>query len=541
MPPDYYTRREALAATGKLIVAGALARTGVSAAVDERSASVHGAVVGDPAAVHVGEKVLRDGGNAIDAAIATAFAVGIVSPAKCGVGGYGGHAMIFPAGRKPVAIDFDAMAPAAARADMFPLDAQGQVPGEVNIHGWLAAGVPGTVAGLELALTRYGTRPLRQMLQPAIAMCEEGVYVVPAKGLDDASHDDPRPPSAQGRALPREKQRNLALGRLLKTLAARNSADSFYRGDIADKIAAAFQRGGGLVTREDLAAYRARELAPLTIDWNGLGIHTVPLPASGLVIIEAIAILKALGWTKLSPWPRMHAKLEALRIAWADRTHLFGDPEFVKVPIEQLMSSAYAAEMAEKITTAVTARRPVPLNVDPSHAGGTTNISAADRHGNMIAVTLTHGAGFGARVAVEELGIILGHGMSRFDPRPGLPNSPGPRKRPLTNMCPTLVTRGGAGVFVLGAAGGTRIPNTITEAVLNFVGLGTDMDAALAAPRLNTDGTLELGLDKRHTREHEEFFTKLGYKVGPRPGAYIGAVTYDPATHRAKGMAGVAV
>jgi gamma-glutamyltranspeptidase / glutathione hydrolase len=330
---------------------------------------------------------------------------------------------------------------------MFPLDAAGQVKGNVNIHGWLAAGVPGTVAGLELALTRFGTRSLRETLAPAIAMCEEGVYVVPAKGIDDASRNDARPDSMQGGAMPREKQRNLALGRLLKTLASRNSTDSFYRGDIAATIAAAFQRGGGLVTKDDLAAYRARELAPLAIEWNGSVIHTVPLPSTGLLMIEAIAILKALGWPKLSIEQRMQARLEALRIAWADRTRTFGDPEFVKVPVEKLTSSAYAGEMAEKVSLALRSQKPVPLVVDPSHAGGTTHISAADRHGNLIAITLTHGGGFGARVAVEELGIILGHGMSRFDPRPGLPNSPGPCKRPLTNMGPAIVTRGGVGVL----------------------------------------------------------------------------------------------
>ncbi len=168
-----FSRREVLALTGKAFLGGALASAVHGA--DEKSSNTFGAVAGDPAAMKVGENVLKDGGNAIDAAIATAFAVGIVSPSKCGAGGYGGHAMISLAGgKKTTAIDFDAMAPAAARPDMFPLDASGQVKGNVNIHGWLAAGVPGTVAGLELALARYGTRPLRDILAPAIQMCEEG-------------------------------------------------------------------------------------------------------------------------------------------------------------------------------------------------------------------------------------------------------------------------------------------------------------------------------------------------------------------------------
>ena len=534
MTTKSYTRREALLLTGKTMVAGALA-TMRPLRGQEKSSTEFGAIVGDPAATKVGAKILKDGGNAIDAAIATAFAVGIVSPSKCGVGGYGGHAMISLAGgKKTVAIDFDSMAPAAARPDMFPLDADGKVKGNVNIHGWLAAGVPGTVAGLELALMRFGTRPLSEILAPAIAMCEEGVYVVPAKGIDDASHNDARPDSAQ-ESRP-EKRRNLALGRLLKTLAARNSADSFYRGDIAATIAAAFQRGGGLVTREDLAAYRARELTPLAIDWNGCVVHAVPVPSSGLLMLETIAILKALDWPKLSAPQRMHARLEALRIAWADRTRTFGDPDFVKVPTERLLSGDYAGEMARKVSVALQTRKPVPLVVDPSHAGGTTHISAADRHGNLIAITLTHGGGFGARVAVEELGIILGHGMSRFDPRPGLPNSPGPRKRPLTNMCPAMVTRGGHGVLAVGAAGGVRIPSSVGEVLFNFVGLGANLETAMAAPRIDTNGTLDLGIDKRHSADQEAFFKRLGYVVSRRPGAYIGAVSFDPRTARAEGL-----
>jgi gamma-glutamyltranspeptidase/glutathione hydrolase len=531
-----YTRRDALALAGKAMVAGTLASS-LRLPAEEKSSGAFGAIVGDPAATKVGEKILRDGGNAIDAAIATAFAVGIVSPSKCGVGGYGGHAMIALAGgKKTVAIDFDAMAPAAARPDMFPLDEKGYVKGNVNIHGWLAAGVPGTVAGLELALMRYGTRPLREILAPAIAMCEEGVYVVPAKGIDDASRNDARPDALQGGAMPREKQRNLALAKLLKTLAARNSTDSFYRGDIADTIAAAFQRGGGLVTKDDLAAYRARELVPLAIDWNGSVVHTVPLPSTGLLMIEAIAILKALDWPKLSSTQRMHARLEALRIAWADRTRTFGDPDFVEVPVERLTSAAYAGEMAEKVSVALKSKKPVPLIVDPSHAGGTTHISAADRHGNLIAITLTHGGGFGARVAVEELGIILGHGMSRFDPRPGLPNSPGPRKRPLTNMCPATVTRDGHPVLAVGAAGGVRIPSSVGEVLFNFVGLGASLETSFAAPRIDTHGTLDLGIDKRHSAEQEAYYKELGYTVARRPGAYVGAVSFNPATRMAQGL-----
>jgi gamma-glutamyltranspeptidase / glutathione hydrolase len=524
------TRREFLQFSGKAALAGALAPH-VSIAGDAPKTGTRGALSGDMIAAKAGEKILAAGGNAIDAAIATAFAACICSPSKCGIGGYGGHAMIALAGGKKIAaIDFNSTAPAAARADMFPLEPNGKVKGNVNIHGWLAAGVPGTVAGLELALARYGSRTLRDVLAPAIQMCEEGVYVAAVKGIDDASHNDPRPEAEQGSKLPPEKRRNVALGKLLKTLAQRNSADSFYRGDIADTIAAAFQKNGGLVTKKDLVAYRARELTPLRVDWNGMAMHTVPLTSTGLLLLEASAALKALNWSKLSAEERLHAKVEALRIAWADRLRYFGDPEHVSVPAEKLISANYAGELAEKISVALKTQKPVPLQVDPSRAGGTTNISAVDAHGNMIAITLTHGGGYGAHVSVDELGMVLGHGMSRFDPRPGLPNSPGPGKRPITNMCPTVVTRDGLPVLAIGGAGGTRIPNSIYEVLLNYVGLGTSMEAALAAQRIDANGTLEIGFEKNRVEADEALMKSIGYGTRTFVAAFVSGATFDPKT-----------
>lgn len=531
--PRTYTRREILALTGKAVVAGALAPQ-LALAREEHSAEAYGAIVGNVVAANVGEKILREGGNAIDAAVGAAFAACIAAPSSCGIGGYGGHAMIALAGGKKItAIDFNSIAPAAARPDMFPLDANGRGQGNVNVHGWLAAGVPGTIAGLELALGRYGTRSLRDVLAPAIQLCDEGTHAAPVKGIDDLARGDSAPASPGERA----KQRNLALGRLLKTLAARNTTESFYRGDIAVTIARAFQRHGGLVTVEDLAAYRAREVEPLTLDWNGVTLHTAPLTATGLLVLEACSILKALDWTRLSEPQRLHGKLEALRIAWADRLRTFGDPEHVKVPVEKFLSRAYAGEMAEKVAAALQERKPVAQEVRASRAGGTINHSATDRHGNMMAVTITHGGGYGAKVAVEELGLILGHGMSRFDPRPGLPNSPGPRKRPVDNMCPTIVTRDGVPVFAVGGAGGTRIPNGVYEVLLNYAGLGAPIEAALSAPRLDTNGTLRLNVEKTSPRSTDAFFREIGYEVSRTGSAYLSAVSFDPKTGRATGMA----
>ncbi len=530
-------RREMLSTTGKVIVASALAPN-ICFGKSENSSNAFGAIVGDAVAAKVGENILRNGGNAIDAAVATAFAAGITSPSKCGIGGYGGHAIIALAGGKKVtAIDFNSAAPAAAREDMFPLDANGKVKNNLNAIGWLAAAVPGTAAGLQLALERYGTRSLREILAPTIQLCEEGIHATQTSGPDDASRNDPRPDSVQVSKLPRrDKQQNLALLKLFKTLAERNSVESFYRGDIAQIIAAAFQKNGGLVTVEDMAAYHAREVEPLKLDWNGLIIHTTPLTSPGLMMLEAISILKSLNWSKLSALPRLHAKLEALRIAWKDRNEFFGDSEKVRVPIEKLLSQNHAEEMAEKIRRALKDQKPVSQKTDSSNDEGTINITAVDRHGNMIALTLTHGSSFGSRVSVDELGMVLGHGMWRFDPRPGHPNSPGPGKRAVNNMCPTILTRGGKAIFAVGGAGGTRIPNSIYEVLINYVGLGASMEKSMKSPRMETNGTLNLGLEKGHSAEEEKFLKNIGYKISPTYSAYVSAVSFDAKTGKSQGI-----
>lgn len=527
-------RRGFLGLAGSAALAG-LARVRLVGADANPPPAARGAIVGDSGAAAVGRTVLAGGGNAIDAAIAAAFAAGIVSPHNCGVGGYGGHAVIALAGSgKVTTIDFNSTAPARARADMFPCDAAGKVTGNVNTIGWLAAGVPGTLAGLELILRRYGTRSLRATLEPAIALCESGRHVAAVKGLDD----EPPPPGSAPltAALPQAKQRNFALARFLRTLAARDSADSFYRGDLADIVADAFARFGGLVTRADLAAYQARELPPTAVEWNGAILHTAPLTASGPLVLEAMLALRSLKWERLSEAARVHAKVEALRIAWADRLATWGDPDHVAVPVERFLSPAHAEASAALIATALEQKRPVPLRVQPSLAGGTTHLSAADRHGNLIALTLTHGGGFGARVCVPELGVVLGHGMSRFDPRPGFPNSPGPGKRPITNMCPTIVTRQGTPVLALGGAGGTRIPSSLYEVLLNVVGLGRPLPEALAAPRIHTDGTTRLALPPKFPAQPAAELRTLGYETVPGPAALISAVSFDPRTRESAGL-----
>jgi gamma-glutamyltranspeptidase / glutathione hydrolase len=263
--------------------------------------------------------------------------------------------------------------------------------------------------------------------------------------------------------LPGTPYRNPDLAAMLETLADAGSVAPFYRGAIARAIAAAFRKNGGLVTEKDLNDYRAHEVTPLEFSWRGYSIRTAPLTAGGATVLQALAILRALGWERLEAESArdLHARLEALRIAWDDRLRLFGDREHVDVPLRRLLSTAYAEERAAQVDKAVRDGTRVAVESSGGSDGGTVHLSAGDRDGNVVALTLTHGNPFGARVTVDGLGLILGNGMARFDPRPGRANSPSPGKRPLHNMCPTVVLKDDVPVLALGGAGFRMIPNAV--------------------------------------------------------------------------------
>jgi gamma-glutamyltranspeptidase/glutathione hydrolase len=498
-------------------------------------------VLGQPEAAKAGQAVLAAGGNAVDAAVTAALVAGVVAVPGCGPGGYGGHMVIAHPRGKVIAIDFNSTAPVAAKADMFAVDDRGRVKADANNHGWLAAGVPGTLAGLQIALDKHGTYGFAKAVAPAIRITREGFTVTKrfANGLarvasrlrkDPGSaklfFDKGKPP-AEGSLF-----RNPDLADMLQTLADRGSVGSFYRGDIARKIAAAFKEGGGLVTEKDLSAYRAREIKPLTLDWLGYNIHTAPLTAGGLTILQAFATLKALGWDKWkrSDPNRTQARLEALRIAWHDRLALLGDPDHVTVPVERLLSERYARESAARVRAAVEAKKPVEASSDGRSAGGTVHLTAVDAAGMMVALTLTHGEYLGAQVTVHGLGLVLGHGVSRFDPRSGRANSIGPGKRPLHNMCPTVVTRDGRPVLALGAAGGRRIPNTVFDVLLGRLGEGLMLADAVGAPRMHTEGDKGVALEKSWPAEEVKRLKEAGYAVRVGGGASLNAIERDPAT-----------
>jgi gamma-glutamyltranspeptidase/glutathione hydrolase len=526
-----FSRRRFLEIAGS----SAFAMPALSAALD----TPHGLVSGQPHAAKAGNDVLADGGNAADAMVAAALVGAVVALPSCGIGGYGGHAVVATPDGKVTAIDFNTTAPAAARDDMFPLDEAGKVRGQVNSIGWKAAGVPGTVAGIQLLAEKFGTRPLGKLLKPAITFARDGVELTknwanaiktyaPRFKMDEGSArlflKNGEPP-AEGTLF-----KNPDLADLLQAMADKNSFDDFYRGAVARRIADGFRKNGDLVTIDDLAAYRAREMKPLSLEWRGATIHTAPLAAGGLTVQQVMTTLRAIGWDRFdrADPKTTHARLEAQRVAWHDRLTLLGDPEKGNVPVERLLSNDYAEKTAERVRAAVKDGKSLPAASDGRPMDGTIHLTAVDGRGMMVALTLTHGEGFGACVTVDGLGLTLGHGMSRFDARPKHPNSPGPGKRPLHNMCPTVVSRDGRPVVALGAAGGRRIPNTLLDVLLYHVALGRPLEESVESPRLHTEGDTNVKVEAAWPAVDVAYLKKVGYTVTNGPGASLNAIGRDP-------------
>jgi gamma-glutamyltranspeptidase / glutathione hydrolase len=534
-----HNRRQMLQHSGLAVLGTALSPQWLFSASGREDAS--GAICGEPTAEAVGAEVLAQGGNAVDAIVAAAFTAAVVAPHQTGIGGYGGCLMLALGGTKKVtSIEFNSVAPRAMSADVFKPNPDGKVPGAINDFGWLAAGVPAIPAGLQFVLERYGTRPIRELLQPAIKFAREGVtlgagsaFAIRAKTGVLAKDPGSRKlflkdgqPLAEG-----ARFCNPELAALLTTLAERNSVASFYQGDIARQIADAFARNGGLLTAEDLAAYSVRETTPLALDWQDFSIQTAPLTAGGLTTLQALNTMKALDGSRLpAGMPQTHACIESLRLAWRDRLALLGDPEKTAVPVARLLARDYAEQSAAKVHAAVKAGKILAGQAPPQPHTGTVNLSAADRHGNLVALTLTHGNAFGACVTVDGLGLTLGHGMSRFDPQPGHPNSPGPGKRPLHNMCPAVLLHQGQPVIAAGGRGGRKIINAMFEVLLQLVAKGAGLQSAIEAPRLHTEGGLALTLEKTWPAAEVEGCRHLGYTVARGTSAVISGVSFEAKT-----------
>jgi gamma-glutamyltranspeptidase / glutathione hydrolase len=529
-------RRDFLASTGGLLGTCLLPSTMWGA-----GPTVKGLVTGQLQAAEAGKAVLASGGNAVDAIVAAAWVAAVVAVPGTGVAGYGGHLVVAKPNGTVAGIDFNSTAPAKLKPETFAVDEKGNVKGDTNTYGWLSVGVPGVPAGLQLALDKFGTKPFAELVKPAIRYAREGFpvdksFATALKASRERLSRDPGSsklffkngePLAAG-----ETYRNTELADLLQTLANRGGVSTFYEGDIADRIAAAFQKNGGLLTEEDLAGYNVEVVTPLKVEFQGFSVYTPPPSSGGLTVLQALATLKALNWTKLNPKEATttQALVEALRIAWNDRLQFLGDPKFVKLPTERLLSDEYARESADRVRDAVKNKKPIEGKSDGRPSGGTIHLSAIDAEGLTAALTFTHGGYFGSQVTIDGLGLLLGHGVSRFDPRPGRANSPAPGKKPLHNMCPTVVLREGKPVLAIGATGGRKIVNSVFEVLAFHLGQGQSLAEAVKVPRIHTEGDTSLVLEPGWSDGVKDNLKAIGYELKPGAVASLNAIERNTMT-----------
>ncbi len=455
-------------------------------------------------ASQVGMEVLLAGGNAVDAAVATAFALAVVHPEAGNIGG-GGFMLLRPASGPAAVYDFREQAPAGASPAMFL--AEGRYDRERHHRSHLAVGVPGTVAGLYTAWTDGGRLPWKDLLQPAIALARDGLMV--SDGLARALRAvlprmKPYPASiAQfSRAgVPYEMGDLLQQEDLAKTLSriAERGSKGFYEGETAALIEKEMKARGGLVTREDLKKYAVYRRPPLRGTYRGYEVLTAPPPSSGGIgLLQCLNVLegydlKAMGFGSSR---YLHNLAEALRRAFADRARWLGDPAFVKdMPVERLISKDYAASLR---TTIVETRASVPSPTSfewPAESHETTHFSVVDGEGSAVSLTYTLEDSYGSAIVVPGAGFLLNNEMGDFNAGPGLtdatglvgtePNLAAPGKRMLSNMTPTIVTKDRRPVLVVGAAGGRKIPGTVLQIVLAVLDLGMNVQQAIDAPRIN--------------------------------------------------------
>jgi gamma-glutamyltranspeptidase/glutathione hydrolase len=466
--------------------------------------AVHGMVVStDSLASAAGLSMLQAGGNAVDAAVATHFALAVVYPEAGNIGG-GGFMVARMADDTRVALDFREKAPLAASGDMF-LDSDGRVM-DAGVIGHLASGVPGSVAGMRQAWSRFGTLPWSDLLQPAIRLARDGFVIRPRHlaSVGPRSDDILRFPTTAAVFLPNGEVppqgsvfRQPDLARALEAIAM-DGAAAFYRGWIADSTVAEMERGGGLITHEDLAAYEAVWREPVVLGYRGYDIITMPPPSSGgvtmgqiLNIVESFD-LASFGWLSAD---HVHVAVEAMRRAYADRNFFLGDPDFVEIPMGRLLSQAYADSLAETINMRL-ASDSRAFNRVPEESTQTTHYSIVDPEGNAVAVTTTINSRFGSKVVVRGAGYLLNNEMDDFTSKPGVPNQFGlvqgkanaiePEKRMLSAMAPTIVVGpDGRTDLVTGTPGGPTIITTVFQIVSNYIDFGMSVRMSADAPRFH--------------------------------------------------------
>ncbi len=456
----------------------------------------------EPEAAAVGIQVMKAGGNAVDAAVAMGFALAVTLPTAGNLGGGGFMVINLPDGRE-VAIDYREMAPAAATRDMY-LDEDGKAVAARSRVGHLAAGVPGSVAGLCHVQRRYGKLPLAKVMAPAIRLARDGFVV--SRWLEGslrgarrklARFEESKRVYLKGGALWRAgdliKQPDLAV--TLERV-AKLGPDGFYKGPTADLIVAEMKRGAGLISHDDLVGYEVKEREPVRGQYRGFQVISMPPPSSGgTALVQMLNLLEDYPIGEWGPGSErtVHFTVESMRLAFHDRAVYMGDPDYTRVPHEAMASKTYAKRLRERITEKATPSKGMPPQ-DPE-SEQTTHYSTMDASGCAVACTTTLNGGYGCGVTVKGAGFLLNNEMDDFAAAPGVPNmygliqgeanAVGPKRRPLSSMTPTLLKKDGRVVMVIGTPGGPTIINTVLQCVMNFVDHGMNIAQSIAAPRIH--------------------------------------------------------
>ena len=471
-------------------------------------ASKNGMVVSqDEIATNIAVQVLKNGGNAADAAVALAYTLAVTQPKAGNIGG-GGFALYYEAKTgKTYAIDFRESAPASATKNMY-LDDKGNAIEDKSRFTLDASGIPGTVAGLAHVIEKFGTRKHSELIQPAIDLADKGFPVSKGLAYDFKSYKENLAAKEELKALFFKNGQTLKEGEILKqpvlaqtlkTLKA-EGPESFYNGSISKEFVAFFKNNGGSITAKDLADYKVRTMNPVAGNYRGYEILSMPPPSSGGVhVIQMLNILekwdlKASGHNTAKT---VHYMTEAMKLAYADRSKHLGDPDFAAIPVKGLISKEYADKLRQKIKVdkATPSKELAPGNPLAYESPDTTHFSIADKEGNAISFTYTINFSFGSRILIPNLGFILNNEMDDFSSKPGVPNAYGliggkansiePGKRPLSSMTPTIVMKNKKPWLITGSPGGSKIINSTLQIILNVIDHNMNIAEATMAPRIH--------------------------------------------------------
>lgn len=483
-----------------------------------------------PEAALAGKQVLEKGGNAVDAVVAATITLCTVIPGSTGLGGYGGTMVAYLADKKKiVSVDFDSRAPKAFRDELYHTE-------DARKLGYLSITTPAVVAGLDLALRTYGTMSWAEVTQHAITLAEEGFPLDPVLHFNITNWVKQADPVSlhaflPGGVVPKIGERFVQkdFGKFLRILAEKGPK-ALYNGELPRMICKQVQANGGILAEEDFHASLAQDVTPMHIKYRGCDVYTSPLPSGGLSTLQILKTLDRFELTgdRLYNPQTMHLFAEVAKRVWEDRLTYLGDPEFSKIPVDRLMSDAHADELAADVRKGGNFRsKAIPMPKEQH----TANASCIDAKGNACSFTSTQGVMFGSHVVIDGIGLLMAHGMSRFNYNKNHPNYPAPGKRMMHNMVPLLVMKDGKLKSVIGFIGGPTIPNFSAQLVMGVVDYNESPNYLVTGPRLHTEGAEPLEVINM-PEDTIAGLEKLGHQVKrvEKVGGPANVLTFDPAT-----------